>query len=109
MFPQNSYLDTILPRVRHGPNMPQIGQRLRLSQGDIAQTMRMYNCSGHSCEWRITATHGERIVLNISDLDIHSSDGCETDYLEVRDGYWHHSALLGCSPMSYATVSSKRQ
>ncbi|XP_043211377.1 tolloid-like protein 2 [Amphibalanus amphitrite] len=118
-FSKNSYLDTILPRVRHGPNMPQIGQRLRLSQGDIAQTMRMYNCSacgetlqmsngtfsapppqlrpnhGHSCEWRITATHGERIVLNISDLDIHSSDGCETDYLEVRDGYWHHSALLG--------------
>ncbi|XP_037084279.1 tolloid-like protein 2 [Pollicipes pollicipes] len=118
-FSKNSYLDTILPKARSGMVMPEIGQRLKLSKGDIAQTMKMYNCSvcgqtlqmsngtfsapppehrpnaGHFCEWRITATHGERIVLNVSSLDIHSSDGCVTDYLEVRDGYWHHSALLG--------------
>lgn len=50
---------------------------------------------GERCEWRITATHGERIVLNITELDILKSDQCSTDYLEIRDGYWHKSPLLG--------------
>lgn len=50
---------------------------------------------GERCEWRITATHGERIVLNITSLDIFKSDYCRTDYLEIRDGYWHKSAVLG--------------
>ncbi|KAH9360685.1 hypothetical protein HPB48_004817 [Haemaphysalis longicornis] len=50
---------------------------------------------GEYCEWRVTATHGERIVLNVTQLDIYESDSCETDYLEVRDGYWHKSPLLG--------------
>lgn len=47
------------------------------------------------CEWRITATHGERIVLNITDIDIFPSDNCETDYIEIRDGYWIESPVLG--------------
>uniref|UniRef100_A0A336MKA2 Metalloendopeptidase n=1 Tax=Culicoides sonorensis TaxID=179676 RepID=A0A336MKA2_CULSO len=47
------------------------------------------------CEWRITATHGERIVLNITDLHIFKSNNCRTDYLEIRDGYWHKSPVLG--------------
>jgi len=38
---------------------------------------------GDRCEWRITATHGERIVLNITELDILKSDQCNTDYLEM--------------------------
>nr|XP_037270267.1 tolloid-like protein 1 [Rhipicephalus microplus] len=50
---------------------------------------------GDHCEWRITATHGERIVLNVTQLDIYESDNCETDFVEVRDGYWHKSPLLG--------------
>lgn len=50
---------------------------------------------GERCEWRITATHGERIVLNITELDILKSDQCGSDYLEIRDGYWHKSPLLG--------------
>ena len=53
------------------------------------------------CQWRISATHGEKIVLNITALDIpltvHTSSGaeCDTDYLEVRDGYYVMSPLLG--------------
>lgn len=43
----------------------------------------------------LKATHGERIVLNISDLDIAESEACEQDYLEIRDGYWPKSPLLG--------------
>lgn len=48
------------------------------------------------CQWRISATHGERIVVNVSELRLASSD-CVTDYLEVRDGHWYRSPLLGQS------------
>ena len=41
--------DTILPREdlpENRENMPEIGQRIRLSRGDIAQTMALYKCPG---------------------------------------------------------------
>ena len=41
------HLDTILPRQDLPENqeeMPEIGQRIRLSKGDIAQTMALYGC-----------------------------------------------------------------
>ncbi|XP_049534973.1 tolloid-like protein 2 isoform X2 [Anopheles darlingi] len=120
-FSKGTYLDTIFPIEIPGRKRPEIGQRLRLSEGDIAQANLLYKCakcgrtfqdnsasftspSYHSntppteperCEWRITATHGERIVLNITDLDIFKSNGCRSDYLEIRDGYWHKSTILG--------------
>ncbi|XP_054258423.1 tolloid-like protein 2 [Macrosteles quadrilineatus] len=127
-FSKGTYLDTIQPidYSRGGyKRRPEIGQRIRLSEGDIAQTNLLYKCYrcgrtyqensavitspdyelqhtglseeslGHRCEWRITATHGEMIVLNITDLDILKSDNCRTDYIEIRDGYWHKSPLLG--------------
>ena len=52
------------------------------------------------CQWRISATHGEKIVLNITALDIPitghtAANECDTDYLEVRDGYYVMSPLLG--------------
>ncbi|KAJ8670674.1 hypothetical protein QAD02_001933 [Eretmocerus hayati] len=120
-FSKGTYLDTILPMENHGKKRPEIGQRVRLSEGDIAQTNLLYRCqkcgrtfqenSGsfgspshpnsspssdtERCEWRITATHGERIVLNITFLDIFKSDYCRNDYLEIRDGYWHKSPVLG--------------
>ena len=50
---------------------------------------------GTKCEWRITATHGERIVLEINKMDIYQSEDCQSDYIEIRDGYWHKSDLLG--------------
>ncbi|XP_076317965.1 tolloid-like protein 1 [Tachypleus tridentatus] len=121
-FSKSTNLDTILPKEDRMSNQrPEIGQRLRLSRGDIAQTNMLYKCpicgktlqhpngsisspkyidfppppEGEQCEWRITATHGEKIVLKIFDLDIFESEDCETDYLEVRDGYWYKSPLLG--------------
>ena len=42
---------------------------------------------GDKCEWRILATHGEKIVLNITSLDIPASANCHLDYLEVRWQY----------------------
>ncbi len=70
---------------------------------------------GDRCEWRILATHGEKIVLNLTSLDIPSPPASlntgdplnvsvkedlvrrcgREDVLEVRDGYWHRSPLLG--------------
>ncbi|CAG7724835.1 unnamed protein product, partial [Allacma fusca] len=124
-FSRSTFLDTILPR--EDPNSrhrPEIGQRIRLSSGDIAQANKLYKCTscgrtlqepmgvfsspyhptnnrtalqsvdGEKCEWRIVATHGETIILNITDFDLPSSEGCKTDYLEIRDGYWHKSPLL---------------
>ena len=38
---------------------------------------------GDKCEWRILATHGEKIILNITSLDIPPSANCQLDYLEV--------------------------
>lgn len=50
---------------------------------------------GVRCEWRIMATHGEKILLNITELDLYKSESCRTDYLEIRDGYWHKSPVIG--------------
>lgn len=104
-------MDNLLSKTR-----PEIGQRIRLSVGDIAQTNLLYKCpkcgktiqqtrgifhspgyfsnqgqdkkskqinteshssnsgSGTSrdiiCEWRLTVGQGERIMINITDLDI---------------------------------------
>ncbi|GBP18870.1 Tolloid-like protein 2 [Eumeta japonica] len=92
-FSKGTYLDTILPLEVHDKKRPEIGQRVRLSASDIAQTNLLYKCAkcgrtllGNSgwfsspgwgdssaqpsterCEWRIVATHGERVVLNITD------------------------------------------
>lgn len=146
-FAKNPNLDTILPREDPVVKVrPEIGQRVKLSNGDIAQTNMLYRCpsrsflsllmapandtcifpiecgrtiqdaagsitspnypsssppaEGEFCEWRITATHGERIVLNISDIDIFESNNCENGFLEVRDGYWIKSPLLGKSTLS---------
>lgn len=120
-FSKGTYLDTIQPIDVPGQKRPEIGQRVRLSQGDIAQTNLLYKCpkcgrtfqansanfsspsylqtpgpsEGERCEWRITATHGEKIVLNITELDIEKSKDCSISYVEIRDGYWHRSPKLG--------------
>ncbi|XP_041970874.1 tolloid-like protein 1 isoform X2 [Aricia agestis] len=120
-FSKGTYLDTILPLEVHGKKRPEIGQRVRLSASDIAQTNLLYKCAkcgktflGNSgwfsspgwgaeqqpttpdkCEWRIVATHGERVMLNITEIDIHKSDGCHSEWVEVRDGYMPNAPLLG--------------
>ncbi|KAI8771823.1 bone morphogenetic protein 1 [Biomphalaria glabrata] len=116
-FGRSTYLDTILPTKKPGVTVrPEIGQRVRLSPGDIRQANKLYNCpscgrtlqeskdkfshaprpgQSETCQWRISATHGEKIVLNITKLDIPKSYSCENDYLEVRDGHYIKSPLLG--------------
>ncbi|CAD7084767.1 unnamed protein product [Hermetia illucens] len=133
-FSKGTYLDTILPIEVKGKKRPEIGQRIRLSVGDIAQANLLYKCpkcgqtfqsnSGsftspsyyipglindtEKCEWRITATHGERITLKLENLNLLSTEKCLTDYLEVRDGYWHKSPLLGrfCGKVTEKTITT---
>ena len=49
-------MDTILPRDDLPENrevLPEIGQRARLSKGDILQTMALYGCPGNKKIFRI--------------------------------------------------------
>lgn len=45
------FLDTILPRRDDNGVRPTIGQRVRLSQGDIAQARKLYKCPGKYGLW----------------------------------------------------------
>ncbi|CAG5115144.1 unnamed protein product, partial [Candidula unifasciata] len=48
-----------------------------------------------SCVWRLSAKQRETIALNITRLNITMSPNCAGDYLEVRDGHYFKSPLLG--------------
>uniref|UniRef100_A0A8C4WNS8 Metalloendopeptidase n=1 Tax=Gopherus evgoodei TaxID=1825980 RepID=A0A8C4WNS8_9SAUR len=118
-FSRGVFLDTILPRRDDNGFGPTIGQRIRLSQGDIAQARKLYKCpacgetlqdttgnfsapgfpngypSYSHCVWRISVTPGEKIILNFTSMDLFKSRLCWYDYVEVRDGYWRKAPLLG--------------
>ncbi|XP_073197659.1 tolloid-like protein 1 isoform X1 [Lepidochelys kempii] len=118
-FSRGMFLDTILPSRDDNGIRPAIGQRTRLSKGDIAQARKLYRCpacgetlqestgnfsspgfpngypSYTHCIWRISVTPGEKIVLNFTTMDLYKSSLCWYDYIEVRDGYWRKSPLLG--------------
>ncbi|XP_019644750.1 PREDICTED: tolloid-like protein 2 [Branchiostoma belcheri] len=119
-FSRGMFLDTILPRRDPESGLrPNIGQRSHLSKGDIAQANKLYKCKscGYTlqettgnftspgwpnkyppnadCEWRISVTPGEKIVLNFTYMDIVPSRGCWYDYVEIRDGHWRKSPQIG--------------
>nr|XP_054599807.1 dorsal-ventral patterning tolloid-like protein 1 [Nothobranchius furzeri] len=118
-FSRGMFLDTILPSRDENGVRPAIGQRTRLSKGDIAQARKLYRCpacgetlqestgnfsspgypngypSYTHCVWRISVTPGEKIVLSFTTMDLYKSSLCWYDYIEVRDGYWRKAPLLG--------------
>ncbi|TNM91924.1 hypothetical protein fugu_018936 [Takifugu bimaculatus] len=118
-FSRGVLLDTILPRYDVNGERPPIGQRTKLSRGDIAQARKLYKCAkcgenlqdstgnfsspgfpnGYSayahCVWRISVTPGEKIVLNFTSLDVFRSHLCWYDHVEVRDGFWRKAPLKG--------------
>ncbi|XP_077973794.1 bone morphogenetic protein 1-like [Styela clava] len=131
-FSKGMFLDTIKPRVDANGARPTIGQRTRLSDGDVAQAKKLYQCNtcGYTlqdtsgnitspnypqyypaeshCIWRISVTPGEKIVLDITSLDIYESEGCYYDFLEIRDGHWYRSPKIGqyCGRSLPATITS---
>uniref|UniRef100_A0A8C4F1Z9 Metalloendopeptidase n=1 Tax=Dicentrarchus labrax TaxID=13489 RepID=A0A8C4F1Z9_DICLA len=118
-FSRGIFLDTILPRYDVNGVRPPIGQRTRLSKGDIAQARKLYKCArcgdslqesagnfsspgfpnGYSayahCVWKISVTPGEKIVLNFTSMDLFRSHLCWYDHVEVRDGFWRKAPLKG--------------
>ncbi|KAK2888337.1 bone morphogenetic protein 1-like isoform X1 [Channa argus] len=118
-FSRGIFRDTILPRYDVNGVRPFIGQRTKLSKGDIAQARKLYKCAkcgdslqdsagnfsspgfpnGYSayvhCVWRISVTPGEKIVLNFTSMDLFRSHLCWYDYVEVRDGFWKKAPLKG--------------
>ena len=55
-FSRGMFLDTILPSRDDNGIRPAIGQRTRLSKGDIAQARKLYRCPG-------TAPHKLRSII----------------------------------------------
>ncbi|KAM9456037.1 bone morphogenetic protein 1b isoform 1-T1 [Clarias gariepinus] len=118
-FSRSTLLDTILPRYNVNGIRPTIGQRTKLSKGDISQARKLYKCPkcGESlqdsfgnfsspgfpneyaaythCIWSISVTPGEKIILNFTSMELYQSNLCRYDYVEVRDGYWRKSPLIG--------------
>ena len=46
-FSRGTYIDTIVPRRdRYTHTIPEIGQRVKLSPGDISQANKLYRCPG---------------------------------------------------------------
>uniref|UniRef100_A0A8C1ZQE7 Metalloendopeptidase n=1 Tax=Cyprinus carpio TaxID=7962 RepID=A0A8C1ZQE7_CYPCA len=116
-FSRGIYLDTMLPKYEVDGVRPPIGQRTRLSKGDIAQARKLYKCprcgeslqdstgnfsspgfpNGYAaylhCIWRISVTPGEKIILNFTSMDLYRSHLCWYDHVEIRDGYWRNAPL----------------
>lgn len=110
---------TILPKKDPRTSfIPDIGQRDRLSAGDIRQISKMYRCTEcgrtlheHSgtftspgfpnsgkykfCDWRISVTPGQRISLNFTAFGLKRSAKCKDEYVEVRDGHSRTAPLIG--------------
>uniref|UniRef100_H2ZHT4 Metalloendopeptidase n=1 Tax=Ciona savignyi TaxID=51511 RepID=H2ZHT4_CIOSA len=119
-FSKGMFLDTIRPMANPETGVrPSIGQRTQLSEGDVRQAKKLYNCptcgrtlqttTGNitspnwpaaypaysDCEWRISVTPGEKIVMDFTSLNVFRSRGCWYDYIEIRDGHWERSPLIG--------------
>ncbi|BFZ01256.1 hypothetical protein BsWGS_04295 [Bradybaena similaris] len=117
----------------HGaPDMivgPHIGHKTKPSDGDNRQVVKMYGCPQcggtllqpsdgfvHTaklgirdfCQWRISCAHREKVEATITHLRLPESRNCETDYLDVRDGYYHKSPPINrfCENHSYEILTS---
>ncbi|CAG5130412.1 unnamed protein product [Candidula unifasciata] len=130
IFARKPNLYTLNPHRKPGMILPpQIGQRVKPSEGDVRQVAKMYGCpqcgktlldpaggfvhtakpgSPEVCQWRISCTHGERVEVIISNLHLPESNSCETSYLDVRDGHYFKSPLLKrfCGNHSHEILTS---
>ncbi|XP_044590435.1 bone morphogenetic protein 1-like [Cotesia glomerata] len=70
------------------------GGTLLDSSGDFGSPNYSINSfhRDYHCQWRIPASSGEQVVLNITSFDLADSEDCDIDYLRIRNGYWDKSA-----------------
>ena len=124
-FSRSIITDTIVPKMDPETGIqPAIGQRHKLSKGDIQQAVALYACPScgqtfqdsegiirspgwpkrltaedgeKACTWRISVTPGEKIQLRFNQMILKKSpyDDCWADYVEVRDGHYSGSRLIG--------------
>merc|ERR1719206_690724 len=52
---------------------------------------------GHNrdCEWTITVDQGNQILLNVTEFELEHHSNCNFDYLEIRNGGYSSSPLIG--------------
>nr|CAD7455080.1 unnamed protein product [Timema tahoe] len=48
-----------------------------------------------NCVWKITAPSGQQIMLNVTDFKLEHHHFCRFDYLEIKNGGYETSPLLG--------------
>ena len=123
-FSSQVLVDTIVPKIDVDTGIkPAIGQRIKLSTGDIDQARALYACpacgatfqesegviqspkwparlgsqDGETrCTWRISVTPGEKIELRFNSLEMFGvNNQCVYDFVELRDGHYEGSPLLG--------------
>lgn len=89
-FARTSILDTIVPKTKNH-DVPEIGQRHRISVGDIIQTNKLYKCPSRyniqSIEWRLL------FFINIKLLLFHVVKRRRSDITSLFK--WHH-LLITC-------------
>ncbi|KAK0420415.1 hypothetical protein QR680_014670 [Steinernema hermaphroditum] len=133
-FSKAPYLDTILPKQPTLGERPEIGQRIKLSEGDIRQTNKLYRCPtcgqtlleeygelsatprSTNCQWRVVAAQGEMVVLNISTnflpLPSSSCAGERDNFIIIRDGHFSGSPIIdkicgGVRSRTYASTGNR--
>lgn len=57
------------------------------------------------CQWRVIAPHGSHVELNITSLGLGYAPDCSTDFVEVRDGHFEKSPLIGIYLLYYKFMS----
>lgn len=93
------FLDTIVPKYEVNGVKPPIGQRTRLSKGDIAQARKLYKCPGPGREGHTRGKGRGRggvaeTAVCVAGVD-EQPQGPSGAALSVGRG-WHHPLCMGC-------------
>ena len=67
--------------------------------------------NNQNCSWKIIASRGERIYLFILDIDIERGTNCPHDYIEIQNGYFALTGVIGrlCGTSQNSTIVSYQQ
>ena len=65
--------------------------------------------NNQNCLWEITASKGNRVKLEVTDMEIHrcGGDACTCDYLEILDGYLVLNTQIGGAASGKVCIDGK--